>query len=424
MRNSATSVLLSRALSVAVAVGSLPLIARGLGPHGRGETASALAYIQLLPIVLSLGLPSQVRRDYAAVDDSSRDMSLRVARMWACIAGSVSIVLTWAATRTVFESLGSSATTSILVTAPLCTATGIAWLCDANALVGAGRTFQYAVVLAVPSVAQGALIASLSIFGALTVPNIIWTQLVSYFLTAMASHALVGPLRSRFHVTPARKVLASSSQYAGSRLAEALSYRLDQTLVLPILGASSAGIYSVAATVALLPLAVGQSVASATFSQIVGVPRDRQSFDRDVSTLLAATRISGALACLGTAALSPLIVPLALGDAFRAAVFPIWIGVLGSYFLVMGQAVMSLLIRSARGWRMTGAQIAGLSVGTCLLFVLGPLLGAAGASFASATGYFLTLVLMMRPAGVRLLDLIVRPADFTAMVGVFTHGRL
>ena len=60
--NSPMTMLGSRLSVAALGLISAPLIAQALGPSGRGETASALATMYLVPILLALGMPFEVRR--------------------------------------------------------------------------------------------------------------------------------------------------------------------------------------------------------------------------------------------------------------------------------------------------------------------------------------------------------------------------
>ena len=68
---------LANVAASAIALITAPIIARSIGAAGRGETAAALAAFALVPIVLAIGMPIELRRVWATARADSLVRSFR-----------------------------------------------------------------------------------------------------------------------------------------------------------------------------------------------------------------------------------------------------------------------------------------------------------------------------------------------------------
>lgn len=415
MRNSASSVVASRAVSVLCGMLTLVITARGLGPDGRGLVATATSVLLLAPLVASFGLPMTVQRAAAATDLAASSLTLGAAK-----AAGAWIGLATALIGLSMHFVTGTPSVPLALALGVCTTTGIWWLSDAGALLGRGRVGAYASVLLLPSLLLVTMVGLLASLQQLTVESAISAQVVAYVLTATHSTRLTrtSPL---LDIHAQWQTLRSAVQYMGGQIAEALSYRLDQAMAILFVGPGGAGQYSIAATIGMLPSTLGLAVSAATFNEVAARPMI------DGHPNLKAVRVaflSALPATLGAGITAPLVIPALFGDDFRPAAPATLVALAGSQCLVLAQGAASLLIALGRGWYLSLAQIIGLVVGIGLLATLGPIWGVLGAAIASTVGFATAALLALSFLRARPSDLWLRRADLASALGTFTTGRL
>ncbi|MGW3546361.1 lipopolysaccharide biosynthesis protein [Janibacter hoylei] len=419
MRNSATSILMSRLGSVLCGMVTLTVTSRALGPDGRGVVATVTSLLLLAPIVASFGLPMSIRRVHAIAPALKASQDLSSAKAVAVPIGTGVAVLTVAMLVTSGTGLHPNGL-ALALALGVCTMSGIWWLTDANALLGTGRVGDYATVLVLPSALLAALISVAGMAGVLTVTSAIVCQVLAYVATAGYSASKTHS-RPDFRLRRHGRVLCSSTPYMGGQIAEALSYRLDQTVAIVFIGAAGAGQYSIAATIGMLPSTLGLAVASATFREIAtsSVSEGRSPMIGVRVALLAAIPAAVVAACL-----TPWVVPFVFGNDFRPAVPATLLSLLGSLFLVMCQGAGNVLIAEGKGWRLSMALLLGLVCSLIGLAVLGPHMGVVGASAAAASGFLISAACCLYFLGATWSSWVPRRSDFRRVVATFTTGRL
>lgn len=417
--NSPVVVVAGRLVSVGLSFISAFILARALGPDGRGQTAAALAVASLLPVLAGVGLPLVVRR--RAQDHEEMAMAIRAVRLIALVATIPSALVGLGLTHTLLGSLDSTARLPF-VTACACAPIAVLWICDANVLLAHHRLFAYAVVSTTQTFSFVAVVTVGLALDIISVTFVIWANLLATVLTLAVTTAFVQvPLRG--DRTSPHRLLHEGVSFAGSQVAEASSYRLDQAVALPIIGAAEAGYYSVAAAIAMLPFAVGQAIGSAVYEQVAttGQPEQRRLY------IGASIRYAGMLAtgttCL-VAAITPWAVPLAFGHEFAPAIRATLIALAGSVAVAVSYVASALLTAQGRGWAMTRAQVLGLFVGIAALFLWGPALGAVGASLASSLGYVTTLLMSLWALGLPVSSYLPQRGDLRAQFHLVLSGRL
>jgi O-antigen/teichoic acid export membrane protein len=374
-----------RILTAVAGLATAPLIARALGPADRGLVAAVLAVLGVCPIVMALGTPLAVRRRAATSSDVSG--LVRSARLFGltsvvpCLAISVAL-LQW-----IFVDLSMAEGMLFLAAMVLCPLT-ISWMVDVNVLVARREYLKVAAVQSTQGLGFSVGILLCWSFFVINVSTIIVCTAIASVAAAILGACLtsVGTLgyRSDFF-----SLVREGARLSGSQIAEVAQHRLDQILVLPLIGASAAGQYSVAVTIGGLPIVLAHALAASRFPEFantVGLPGLRELHARSVRASLAMGLLSSC--CL--AIVSPYLIPRIFGDQFSSVVPVTLIILIGSAGLVACYMCSMALVASDRGLAMTVAQCIGLVAGSVSLLVLGPLWGPIGAGIASSLGYLIS----------------------------------
>jgi len=394
---------------------SAPIVARILGPEGRGETAAILAAFYVWPILAAFGMQLEVRR--AGVSPGG-ESSLRRARdvmlLLPLPSAGVGILLV----TTLFAGLDDATriTTVIgLSLAPLM----VSWMCDQSLLVAHRRYRMVGLVQIMQPTVYLILVLAGWAVGLVSVPYVLTANLLGTAATTVFALSCTR-VSLRGHRAPVRGFLANSARYSGSSIAEAAANRLDQLIALPIVGAYQTGLYAVAATIGGIALPMGHALAADSFNKVArAAPEDRAAVRVDHIR----TAVAGGILCgIALAAVTPIVVPLLFGAEFAASVPVALVTILGGVASVPAFVAGLILAAEGRGVAMTINQVIRLVVAVVLLLLLGPLWGAMGVAAASAAAVWLLLVLSAVRATGTLAPFAVRPADFGAAIRRLLFG--
>lgn len=405
--NSPALLLLGRLGASGLALLSAPIVARSIGPEGRGETAAAIALFALIPVFLGLGLPFEIRRLVAHDGHTSSIRSARRLVAWTTlIAVPVALICSF----TIFGSFDTDARLAATVGVGLTPLT-LCWICDVNALV-ARRDFLGIVALQLlqPLTYLIAVLA-LWLLDAATTGSVIWGYVGSNFISfSFGLWRIRSPQRGLS--LPPRTLMKGSLRFAGGSLAETASNRLDQVIALPVLGAAQAGFYSVAVTVGLAPLAIAQAIGAAAFSDIVQSegPRRLRLINESIRQVSSLSFVSSLLLSL----LGPFLVVLLFGEAFDGAESAIRVVALACMLASISLQASSILVALGKGTKLAISQAVSLGVGIGLLLILGPISGALGAATASLIGFATLAILSVAMSGASATSVVPTPAAFRA----------
>lgn len=394
---------------------SVPIVARSIGPDGRGETSAAIAVFYLVPLVLSLGIPTEIRRTAATGDFGP---SLRAARqlcLWATLPATAIAAVLALTIFASFEPVARITATSGVVLTPLM----MSWLCDNSILVANGRYRALFIFQLCQPVTYFLLVVVLWMIGYASTATVLMANILGTFSTFLLGFFLVripvgSPVASKV------ALLNRGFKFAGSAAAEAASNRLDQVLILPLLGAYNAGIYSVAVTIGSIPLTLGHALGATFFRPIAESAGVRQR-----KLMGSATRSGvamGLMSCGLLGLIVPVAVPVVFGDEFAPAVPIIWTVLLGSVAMTAGYVCSTTLGAAGKGWRMTSAQVISLVLGVGLLYTLGPPFGAQGAALASSLAFAVLLGILVTSLNLPVRELVLRPKDFAASLSHLFKG--
>lgn len=388
---------------------SAPIVARALGPDGRGETAAALALFLIVPVVLGLGIPLEVRRQAATSDGHA---VIRTARRTVAYSAVIAIGIAALANFTIFSEFGPSgrlvATIGVAL-APLSTS----WSMDVSVLVAHRR---YRGVLLMQLLQPAVYVALIVVFWVIGVANVA-TVLIASIAGTGATFA-AGLLLVRVPFQGARvdtkPLVRGGIKFFGSAIAEVASVRADQVVALPLIGAYQAGLYSVAATIGSVPLAIGHALGASYFAPIAN--SHGQNRFRLQGEAIRAAAAAAAIGIPVVAVLAWMTIPIVFGRDFAPSINATMIVLLGSAAMLVAYVASMALAAQGRGVNMTIAQIAALVCAIASLFILGPPLGAVGAAFASTLGYVVLLALLLLSLRIPARLLVPSPKDFVKSI--------
>ncbi|PPG43388.1 lipopolysaccharide biosynthesis protein [Pseudoclavibacter sp. RFBA6] len=395
----------SRILASGLALISAPIVARAIGPAGRGETAAAIALFHIVPVVLAFGVPLVVRRRSATTDGKQAIATARLIAIIGFVPAAAAALLVSNLLLRDFDPVSRAVATVGIAAAPMV----MSWMCDIGVLIAHARYRAVFAMQIIQPVAYLTLILTVSLLGIASTATVLACYLSGLLATFVTGIVLVrGDWSGALKRLPG--VTREGTKFAGAALAETASNRLDQAIALPLLGASQAGLYAVATTIVTIPLALGQALGAAYFTPIARA----EAGDARRGLQQQAARSAFAIAPLAFIAMciaAPLIVPLLFGSEFAGAVPVVWIASTGGIAMTSGYVLSMALAADGRGVRMTIAQTVGLALGLAALFALGPILGALGAAIASSLGYLLMLVMLATGLRSPVSSLIPRVAD-------------
>lgn len=377
-RDLPVQITLANLMAMALSFAAVPLIARGVGPAGRGETGAAIAAFAIAPVLLAAGIPLEIRRK--SVGSMPRKW-IRAARDIAAISIVPAAAVAIAVAALVFSTSPEPVKWLVfmgITLAPM----GVVWSVDIAVLVGAGRYRAVAIMRLVQPTFTLLVIAGLWALDYLT-PELV---LIPYVLGSMFT-MIVGMLFVRVRLrgprASRRALVRRGASFAGSSIAEAASARLDQVLVLHVIGASAAGLYSIAAAMAALLTAIGQAIGADIFRNTMRAGSEsgaRQVAARGIGEGVSIITPAG----LALALVSVLAIPVVFGADYGASVDLLWWLLPGGIAVSVGYIGSMLLAADARGRDMTLLQSASLVLGVTLLYALGPIFGPVGAAIASS----------------------------------------
>ena len=390
------------------------LISRELGTEGRGITALYQSAVNLSFVVLSLGIGSAVVYFVSRGDLTGR-----------------------AATEA-----GLSMT--LFALALTSTGVGIGGLISGDGFNYDGVPFWLAII-AVPALLQfqlfETLLRGLGRFGAMNLLNVslpvsVLTSLVAVELitgltirnavyawsfaflppvligyaiagTAVWPRGIMGPRRLR-------PLLIFGAQSQAGNLIQLLNYRLDAYIILILTNATGVGLYATGVSLSEGLWFFANSAAVVLLTNLTA--GDEEYVSRMTPLVCRSTLLITAVAAVGAAAVSPVVVPLVFGEAFDEAVVPFLFLLPGTVALAAGKILSAYVF--SRGRPAINAWIAVVTlvvtvVADLILIPIFDVTGAAiGASIAYCVSLTLTALAYRHLSGASILQaLLPRPSD-------------
>ena len=414
--SSATLTLATRLAAFGFSLATNVVLARTLGPEGRGIYAVAVLIPALISLFSQLGI-QQANVYFFSKGLIDTDELLGHATALALLLGTagfaaVSLYITWSGSSQ-FAGIGAA---YVLVS---CTALPFLLLTVflQGILNGAQLFRQYNAVLltqyAAPTPAL--ILAMLAFRGSALAAVAAWTvAAIATSLVALRSAAPLGRLWPGMRVGTLRKLLRFGLVgYFGS-LTSFVNYRFDVLIVNLFAGVRQVGLYAVGVGLAEVVWYVANAAGIVLAPKVAS--SERTKADRMTESVCRVVTGLALVAGFVLAALAPFAIVLFFGEAFAESAWAVWLllpgivtfsvaRVLSMYLLGRNQLKIDLL-----------ASACGLAVTLALDLLLIPRFGFRGAAVASSIAYTVTMVVdlvwVTRTSTIKLGRLVVpRPED-------------
>jgi O-antigen/teichoic acid export membrane protein len=388
--------LLQFACTVAVAF----LLARLLGPEGRGVYSLLLLLPSTLFAVGQLGLPSALTY-FAGAGRSLRSLVVATIGLGATLAGLL-LITALVALPSLQPMLFSAAPLQLLQVATLALPIQLAASFFGSILWGRQLVRPYSRVLAVQSVGWLLAVAGLVGIGGLGVQGALAAYLLVTGGGAAAVVALVlrerareqsraGDSEAAREPVAVRSLLGYGLRLYPAGLTTFLSYRADLFLLSALRGdAAAIGLYALAVSFAEISFQVPDSVATVLYPRVAGA--ERADADRMAPSMARFTLLVTVIAALGLIPLAWLAIRIVL-PAFEGSLLPFLILLPGTVALGLSKVLSGYISGLGRPEPVSAIAATALAVNLLVNVILIPPLGIAGAALASMTSYALHAVL-------------------------------
>jgi len=401
------------------------LIARVLGPSGRGALTAALAVPPIVAWVFEMGCAAAVTYHQARRPADAP----RLAGTWLVICLPLAIAGTAAGWLLLPHLLAAQSEHTLTVARLLMLTLGIMFVADLmNAVVLGDQDFGFYNGLRVLQ-PLGLAIAygTLWVVGALTVSTAVASTVV---VTAAATVALcLRVLRRHGFGRPSRAIARTTLWYGvrahSTSTAGIVNARLDLMIIPAFLGAASVGLYSVATNVSLMVATVSGSLGAIVFP--AAAARGIAGRYTVVKSLYATLAIAIVLA-VTIGALAGVAVRLVYGADFAGSVTPLRILLVGTVLYAAAGVACSGLYAVNRPFTAALAQFtaAAVTVAGLLLFLRRG--GIEAAAIVSTVAYGLVFVIALalyrRTAGLTWRELVPAPSVMASWFRQATRGAL
>lgn len=377
----------ANSLIVVLAFVTSPILARALGPSGRGDLAAIFVVLGLAPSIADIGLYLYVSRERSrqmrgigSILGSTVPIALAVAMVGALLAVPIAHVIGRGRQDVVlFIEVGLF----LLPFSVFCqTLYGV--------VVGAQRWGVVMVAKLISAGGPALVIVTLSLTGSLSVSTVATAYLVcSVFGYLPFLVGLRGSRPWRFRSQIAREGLAFGSRTWLSSLANQTNVKLDQLLMAALASSHELGLYALAVTLATASTSLTGAIGTALLPRVAaGEPVLAARACRMTILIVGAYGIA-------LAVVSPLLVPMIFGSAFSGSIAMLVVLLAANMFLVPGQVLGSALIAAGDPGAAARSQLCALAITVPALIVVLPLAGGLGAAAISLVSYAAAFVVVL-----------------------------
>jgi O-antigen/teichoic acid export membrane protein len=359
------------------------LLARGLGPAGRGSVAFVTVTALIVGRIAKVGV-GEATSVFAAQRPAARATLLSNLVVFSLVTSlALGLIVVGSLYVIEAEPAGNGRVQLALLLAGIVAAA----LVDDSFLVGCGRLRQAAMI----SAGGGCVYVATLVLAVVTVGLDVDSALIAWVCTHFIWSATLSTagMRTAGLSRPSWRLLAESVRFGvrawvGS-VSLLLNARVDQILVGVIASEVTLGLYAVAVNVGEILLFLPTAIAT---SLLPAVARDRDltNVERTLRTFRSASILS-LVSIVVAALLGEIAIPAVFGPAYQASVARfMWLlpGTLG--YTALSIFSNSLLASKAPGWSSFGS-VASLSVGFVLDLALIPAFGASGAAAAASAAF-------------------------------------
>ena len=370
----------ARLLATAFGIVSGILIARALGPYGKGAFAASQLFVTIAVTLLSgVGAASTYLLTKRGIRAGALMLPLAILLAAATLAGAVIGI----------AAMAVSGVSPIVVAAIVVLPTSIAvsWQPAYYSALGKFAALNAQAVMLPLLVLVGVALA-LTLHAGLPGVLVAWVAATALIAGAFSLHAVrvAGGVQRDSVRSLLREVSTFGLQSSGNAMLGLLNYRIDSMLIGAMLGLSAFGIYSVAVNVGEMLFLVSRTVTTV-------LTRDIGSLDAAASARICARAIRTVTAVLGGVALLawfvlPPAIGLVYGHRFDSAVLPLRVLLPGIVACsTVGTFCAYFLFQVGRPSIVTWLNALTIGVQAMLCVLLIPRFGMVGAAFASSVTY-------------------------------------
>ena len=378
------------------------LVARALGPQGRGELTAIMILPQVLGWVFAMGCAQAVSYRLARAPEEGPSLFSTWLLMLSVL-GIVAIVIGEALLPTLFDAQSTDARAAARVYLLLVLLVLFAELLNGMLLgrgdvlfynlmrIGwaGGVALAYVILVAVGSFTVViALVASAAVSAVLTVVT----------LVRVIGQVGLGPPSAAL----GRSSLSYGVRAHGANVSGLVNQRLDLFIIPAFLSASTIGLYSIATNVSFIVITIAGAISVIVLP--AAARRDPEAGNRLVIASLHVTLLLGAAMAAVFALGADILLPLIYGSGFEGSALPLRLLLPGAVLYAGAGILWSGLYAANRPLTATVTQVPGLVVTIAGLVILLPSNGIEAVALVSTVSYSLVfvtaLVLYRRAVGV------------------------
>lgn len=417
---SGTITLASRVVVFGLSLVAGVILARTLGPHGRGLYALALVAPAALTLAANLGI-SQALTYHLARKTYSVDQLIGQAITLALILGGLTALILVAVMGAAGKWILPGVAMNLVVIASLSIPLALFFYFSLSFEQGLENFIGFNALYLVNAAALVLLLIPLFFFRgnvtfAVTAWSLSWipTAAVGLLLFARAGH-----LNIKLDLKVARALLRFGIVGYLSFMTNFLNFRLDTFLVNIFANPAQVGFYAVAVGLAETIWYVSSSASTVLAPRVASAEAATSDITTGrVSRVVFATSVLGALAL---AVVAPILIRVLFGNAFSPSVIAVWLLLPGIVTLSVARVLSSYLLGRNRLKVDFFASAAGLVMTLVLDLTLIPRYGFLGAAFASSVAYTTTMLVNMawvvRNSKLSVADLLLpTPSDLGLLV--------
>jgi O-antigen/teichoic acid export membrane protein len=390
------------------------LLARALGPEGRGITALYQGGVNFAFTILSLGIAAAAvyfvaRRELTPRQLMEAGLSVTVFATAITLAGVLLLRAFWG------DDLAAKEIPYGLAVVAVPAATQFRMtetLLRAQGRFGAMNIIEFSLPLSICL-----SLAAVEVTSGLTIPRAVWAWTLGFLPPLLLGYVLLGPSAwpHRFaSVALLVKTVPFGSQAQLGNLLQLFNYRLDSYIILVFVNAAGVGLYAVGVAGSEGLWLIANSVAIVLLTNLTAGDADNAA--RLTPVVCRNTILVTGVICLGAAFIAPFVIPAVFGSDFQDSV-PVYLWLLPGTVALSGTKILAVYVFS-RGRPMINTAIAAAGLVTSIIsdLILIPILEVEGAAIAASLGYGLSLVLTAiayrRLSGNSILDaLLPHPSD-------------
>jgi O-antigen/teichoic acid export membrane protein len=397
-----------------------PLLARALGPDGRGLMAALLAPLSLANLMFTLGMPDALAF-FVARGSLTAKKALQIAVAGGLACSALACIVLFFSAPYLFRNqmrylpLFDLLLLTLPVTLTFSAVRGIVQGRRQFALINKERI-------------AGALLRLivLAVLVALNVLNPIDAVWVSVASVSVASAFLLVGLAKDKRAPASAQSTGSVVHYAGAvalgTFAGLIVIRLDQALMVSLTTPAELAYYAIAVSLAELPLTVVGASRDLAFS-LAAEREDPQIVARYCRLTLTACGII----CLAAGLATPIVLPLLFGRSFSPAIPMVEILLAGTLGRAVTTVIGAGLMTVGKTWLRSAIQLAGAAMTVTLLFAFVPQWGGIGAAWVTTLTFALlacgSMLVYVQSTGLRFAQCLVpTAADMQYLKGAVKAG--